>query len=254
MTGEKTKILGKIGDFEIGARWQWKLPLHMITLCVLVLILISLLLLVAGFFYLRIQFLQMSKIQSELQVQLEEVQRLKGEFAAIATQSHGISVPPASIRFKRGSSSRRVTAVHLERNVTYVNTGNSGIIGQWFPQYWSEPQYYLENIKLEEAKSSLIIQTTGLYIIYAQLCYATTKENNSFEVRLMNQGLSQKQSRTIAQCSAGTSNSDSEVTCFTSIVQVLESGDRVFLQQLQKNRHLLMNYGRSFMGVVKLSD
>jgi len=107
MTGEKTKILGKIGDFEIGARWQWKLPLHMITLCVLVLILISLLLLVAGFFYLRIQFLQMSKIQSELQVQLEEVQRLKGEFAAIATQSHGISVPPASIRFKRGSSSRR---------------------------------------------------------------------------------------------------------------------------------------------------
>ena len=64
-----------------------------------------------------------------------------------------------------------VTAVHLERNVTYVNTGNSGIIGQWFPQYWSEPQYYLENIKLEEAKSSLIIQTTGLYIIYAQVWY-----------------------------------------------------------------------------------
>ena len=62
-----------------------------------------------------------------------------------------------------------VTAVHLERNVTYVNTGSSGIIDHWYPQYWLKPQFYLENTEFEEANSSLVIQSTGLYIIYAQV-------------------------------------------------------------------------------------
>ena len=41
---------------------------------------------------------------------------------------------------------------------------------------------------------------------------------------------------------------------FFFAAQVLQAGDRVYLQQTQKNRHLLMNMGRSFMGVVKLFD
>jgi len=226
----------------------------MLTFCVCIFMIVLLLLLAVCFFYLWIQLHHISKIQSELIIKLEEVERLKVQMIANSNQSEEVSNHFQLKRSKRANSSKRVTAVHLERNVTYVNTGSSGIIDHWYPQYWLKPQFYLENTEFEEANSSLVIQSTGLYIIYAQLCYASTKENNSFEVRLMSQGLSKKQSRTIAQCSAGTSNSDSEVTCFTSIVQVLESGDRVFLQQLQKNRHLLMSHGRSFMGVVKLAD
>jgi len=142
----------------------------------------------------------------------------------------------------------------LERNVSYINTGTDGIIGRWAPHYWSEPEFYIKDFKLEEDNSSFLVQSTGLYLIYAQLCYASTTDNNSFEVRLMSQGLSFKQSITIAQCSAGTSYLNNEVTCFTSIVQVLKTGDRLFIQQMQKNRDVLMNYGRSFMGVVQFSN
>jgi hypothetical protein len=62
-----------------------------------------------------------------------------------------------------------------------------------------------------------------MFINYSQLCYASTKENNSFELRLMNQGgTSSQQSKIIAQCSAGTSILDNDVTCFTSVAQVLK--------------------------------
>jgi len=33
---------------------------------------------------------------------------------------------------------------------------------------------------------------------------------------------------------------------------MLQANDKVYLQQIQKNRHLLMNMGRSFLGIVKL--
>jgi len=254
MRGEKTKILGKIGDFEIGAKWQWKLSNYMFTFWFSIFIFVLLLLLVVGFIHQWMWFHQISKLQSELHAELEEVKRLKDEIESTTNQPNEVSNPPISRRFKRANLAGRVTAVHLERDVTYVNTGTNGIIGHWQPQYWSKPQFYLENIQLEKNNSSLVIQSTGLYIIYAQVCYATTKESSSFEVRVMSRGVSQKQSRKIAQCSLGSSDSDSEITCFTSLAQVLESGDRVFLQQLHKNQHLLMNDGRSFMGVVKLAD
>ena len=61
-----------------------------------------------------------------------------------------------------------------------------------------------------------------IYISLTQLCYASTKENNSFEVRLMSQGInSQAHSKIIAQCSAGSSMLGNDVTCYTSIAQVL---------------------------------
>ena len=61
-----------------------------------------------------------------------------------------------------------------------------------------------------------------IYISLTQLCYASTKENNSFEVRLMSQGInSQAHSKIIAQCSAGSSMLGNDVTCYTSIAQVV---------------------------------
>ena len=66
----------------------------------------------------------------------------------------------------------------------------------------------------------------------SQLCYAVTRENNSFEVKVMSEGRSRSESKVIAQCSAGTSSLADEVTCYTSVVQVRKLSDdnrRAFL-------------------------
>lgn len=142
-------------------------------------------------------------------------------------------------------TSRIVTAVHLERNVDFASTGSNGIIQRWHPQYWSPDNNSLvvESLKLEDHNSSLVIPSTGLYLIYAQvvksyflsyfhmivtwtcygyfqLCYAATRDNNSYEVRVINQGANSSQSKIIAQCSAGTTILDNDITCYTSVAQV----------------------------------
>lgn len=53
-----------------------------------------------------------------------------------------------------------------------------------------------------------------------QLCYAATKDNNSYEVRVISQGATSSQSKIIAQCSAGTTILDNDITCYTSVAQV----------------------------------
>ncbi len=143
-------------------------------------------------------------------------------------------------------TSHLVTAVHLERNVDFANTGSNGVIQRWHPQHWSPTNNSLvvESLKLEDHNSSLVIPSTGLYLIYAQvvksytcyfifhviliwicngyfkLCYAATRDNNSYEVRVINQGATSSQSKIIAQCSAGTTIHDNDITCYTSVAQV----------------------------------
>ena len=60
-------------------------------------------------------------------------------------------------------------AVHLERDVSYTETANDGIISHWFVHNWTDPAYNFENVLLEGSNSSLVIQNTGLYLIYAQV-------------------------------------------------------------------------------------
>lgn len=278
MKGEQSRILGTIGDFEIGAKWQWKFQFHTVTVCLLAILVALVAFIAVGCVCFWSQLaelsntrlelvetrLQMLEIQRTVQSELEQIRRLKQDLdAAINIQqltdpnyypaNDDGDVNRSKRSIAKGRGEHKITAVHLERNVSFAVTGSSGIISRWHPQYW-QPSFTPDNIQLDDHNSSLVIQTTGLYFIYAQLCYASTKENNSFELRLMNQGGTNSQSKIIAQCSAGTSILDNDITCFTSVAQVLQAGDRIFLQQLQKNRQLLMSMGRSFMGVIKLSN
>lgn len=61
-----------------------------------------------------------------------------------------------------------MTAVHLERrDVSFTATGSTGIINRWQPQY-SLPSI-VESVQLEDHNSSLVIPSTGLYLVYAQV-------------------------------------------------------------------------------------
>ncbi|XP_032783322.1 uncharacterized protein LOC116921182 isoform X1 [Daphnia magna] len=298
MEGENFKTLGTIGDYEIGAKWQWKFSAGTIqTFYLKTLLCISLVLMASTCIFFGLQSsrlldreaelhqisLTILKLQSEVQLELKEIRKLKAELSVESSTRESDEEDSPVIREKRSISKGsynskdtkpskakknsttdkkyhpnyntknappKVTAIHLERNVTFSVTGSNGIINRWHPQWLPSG---LESFELEDHNSSLVIPSTGLYLIYAQLCYAATKDNNSYEVRVINQGAASSHSKIIAQCSAGTTILDNDITCYTSVAQILQANDRVYLQQIQKHRHLLMSMGRSFLGIVKLS-
>ncbi|XP_057369277.1 uncharacterized protein LOC130690287 isoform X1 [Daphnia carinata] len=296
MEGENYKTLGKIGDYEIGAKWQWKFSAGTIqTFYLKTLLFLSLVLMASTCIILGLQFSRISdreaelqqisltilKLQSEVQLELKEIKQLKAELSVgsrerdddespVIREKRSISKGSYNSKDTKPSKAKKnsttdkkfhpnhntknapskVTAIHLERNVSFSVTGSNGIINRWHPQWLPAG---VESFQLEDHNSSLVIPSTGLYLIYAQLCYAATKDNNSYEVRVISQGADSSHSKIVAQCSAGTTILDNEITCYTSVVQILQANDKVYLQQIQKNRHLLMDKGRSFLGIVKLS-
>lgn len=59
----------------------------------------------------------------------------------------------------------------------------------------------------------------------------------------------------LAYCSSNavSSNSTSEVSCFTAVMYTLQAGDRIYVQQREKHRRLIMRSGHSFLGLIKFS-
>lgn len=278
LRSDQSKILGNLKDYEVAARVRWQVRVEPGLLWIMLLLL---LVLVSGLFYSHQQCQGLSGLRLEIKRELDELTRLKAELerglsewntstsrAKRQVKSSGGNGLFTKRKSRAGSSSSKGKksktkpavqdhqgrAVHLERDIVFTETGGNGVVNYWRPQPWAGAGFAFDDVHLEDRNSSLVVPKTGLYLVYAQLCYAVTRENNSFEVKVMSEGRSRSESKVIAQCSAGTSSLADEVTCYTSVVQVLQAGDRVYLQQTQKNRHLLMNMGRSFMGVVKLFD
>lgn len=79
----------------------------MLTFCVCIFMIVLLLLLAVCFFYLWIQLHHISKIQSELIIKLEEVERLKVQMIANSNQSEEVSNHFQLKRSKRANSSKR---------------------------------------------------------------------------------------------------------------------------------------------------
>ena len=55
----------------------------------------------------------------------------------------------------------------------------------WQPQNWFDNNYILDNIQMEDRGSSLIIQKTGLYLIYAQVMCHVINYSNSLIFQLI---------------------------------------------------------------------
>lgn len=53
----------------------------------------------------------------------------------------------------------------------------------------------------------------------------------------------------------GPHNSHStEISCYTSTVHSLKANDRIFIQQTEKNRTIILRDGHSFFGLVRLNN
>ncbi|CAD1472356.1 unnamed protein product, partial [Heterotrigona itama] len=125
---------------------------------------------------------------------------------------------------KRGKNKRRPKRSH--RRLVYI--------GPWVKSIRNSTQYNLNKFHLVEDKKSIEVTATGLYMISAQIFYFGERINYSYWVLLTSEGKSSTQK--LVKCSTASSSSAAEVSCYTSIITPLQRGDRVHIQQQERDR------------------
>ncbi|XP_076290666.1 uncharacterized protein LOC143214034 isoform X2 [Lasioglossum baleicum] len=125
-------------------------------------------------------------------------------------------------------------------------------IGPWVKSTKNNTQFSLNKFHLVEDKKSIEVTTTGLYMISAQIFYFGEPTNYSYWILLSSEGDSKTQK--LVKCSTASSTSATEVSCYTSVITSLQRGDRVHIQQQEKNRYINMREGHSYIQLVLLSN
>ncbi|XP_078045940.1 uncharacterized protein LOC144474681 isoform X2 [Augochlora pura] len=125
-------------------------------------------------------------------------------------------------------------------------------IGPWVKSTKNNTRYSLNKFHLVEDKKSIEVTATGLYMISAQIFYFGEPTNYSYWILLSSEGESKTQK--LVKCSTASSASATEVSCYTSVITLLQRGDRVHIQQQEKNRLINMREGHSYIQLVLLSN
>ncbi|KAK9297349.1 hypothetical protein QLX08_008918 [Tetragonisca angustula] len=125
-------------------------------------------------------------------------------------------------------------------------------IGPWVKSIRNNTQYNLNKFHLVEDKKSIEVTVTGLYMISAQIFYFGERINYSYWILLSSEGKSSTQK--LVKCSTASSSSATEVSCYTSIITPLQRGDRVHIQQQERDRLINMREGYSYIQLVLLSN
>lgn len=125
-------------------------------------------------------------------------------------------------------------------------------IGPWVKSVKNNTLYSLNKFHLVEDKKSIEVTATGLYMISAQIFYFGEPTNYSYWILLSSEGKSKTQK--LVKCSTASSASATEVSCYTSVITPLQRGDRVHIQQQEKDRLINMREGHSYIQLVLLSN
>ncbi|XP_043261324.1 uncharacterized protein LOC122402525 isoform X2 [Colletes gigas] len=125
-------------------------------------------------------------------------------------------------------------------------------IGPWVKSTKNDTQFSLTKFHLVEDKKSIEVTATGLYMISAQIFYFGEPTNYSYWILLSSEGKSRTQK--LVKCSTSSSTTATEVSCYTSVITQLQRGDRVHIQQQEKDRLINMREGHSYVQLVLLSN
>lgn len=157
---------------------------------------------------------------------------------------------PRSGRSKRDEGRGPLVATFVgaipEQHVT-----DTVFIGPWVRSAKNDTRYSLNKFHLVEDKRSIEVTQTGLYMISAQIFYFGEPTNYSYWILLNSEGKSNTQK--LVKCSTASSTSATEVSCYTSVITPLQRGDRVHIQQQEKDRLINMREGHSYIQLVLLS-
>ncbi|GLV41695.1 eiger [Carabus blaptoides fortunei] len=145
-------------------------------------------------------------------------------------------------------------AAHFKGSLPEIHIQNQGLVGPWYPDTSVSRQYKFPKFHLTEGQCSIEVTETALYLIYAQVYYITSSAVNSYTVFVRSEGSSDN--NVVARCSSIGPNSShiAEISCFTSTVYNLKTNDRIFIQQTEKNRTIILRDGHSFFGLVRLNN
>ncbi|XP_015522496.1 uncharacterized protein LOC107226253 isoform X3 [Neodiprion lecontei] len=131
-------------------------------------------------------------------------------------------------------------------------TDQGSVIGPWVKLTKDTSNYDLQRFHLTENSKSIEITVNGLYMITAQMFYFGKHTNYSYWILVNSEGESRTQK--ITKCSAVASTSANEVSCHTNVVLPLQKGDRVRIQQEERDRLINLREGLSYVQLVLLSN
>ncbi|KAJ1527806.1 hypothetical protein ONE63_007755 [Megalurothrips usitatus] len=189
-------------------------------------------------------------VYSVIRAKRETTQEISNGFKGIASSERKLPNGNAGRRGKQPS----FQAIHL-KGAHPEAVVEAGHVGPWFVDTKAVKDSRLSSsFQLREDGESVEVESSGLYFIYAQVYYLTSHALNSFTIKLAPKDTDN--SITLAYCSGNTvsTSSTSEVSCFTAAMHTLQVGDRIYVQQREKNRRLIMRSGHSFLGLVRFGN
>ncbi|XP_011308250.1 uncharacterized protein [Fopius arisanus] len=123
-------------------------------------------------------------------------------------------------------------------------------IGPWVKR--NETRYGFNKFHLVEDKRSIEVTANGLYMISAQIYYYGEKTHYSYWILLSSEGSST--TRKVIKCATVSAVSATEASCYTSVILPLRRGDRLHIQQQERNRLINLREGHSYVQVTLLSS
>ncbi|CAA9997471.1 unnamed protein product, partial [Nesidiocoris tenuis] len=124
-----------------------------------------------------------------------------------------------------------------------ADVGCPGLISPWFKDKTASGEFNLKNTTFREAKGSVVVPESGLYFIYAQVYYLTRNSSNSYSITVSDDLLRET---ILATCSSPP-NELGESSCYTATARALKKDDRLQLRQRERNRHILLRQGQTFL-------
>lgn len=111
---------------------------------------------------------------------------------------------------------------------------NQVYVGPWIKSKKDNGSYDFNKFYLAEENYSIEVTISGLYMISVQIFYFGKSTSHSYWVVLNSEGSSMKQK--LITC-ASASVSSSEISCYTGLTTYLRKGDRLSIQQQERNRY-----------------
>ncbi|XP_046998934.1 uncharacterized protein LOC124614828 isoform X4 [Schistocerca americana] len=171
---------------------------------------------------------------------------------AVAVESDGSQYGTHTLRRTKRSDWRGAAVAHFKGGQPETFIRDGGLVAPWFLDDAASGRFGFSAFQLKQGKAAVEVTESGLYYIYSQIHYLTSQVTNSYSLNLRHG--SQSNSSVLSYCSASSgSQTLNEVSCFTSVVRYLNSTDRIFIQQRDMNRRIILRDGYSYLGVVRLS-
>ncbi|XP_046618228.1 uncharacterized protein LOC124304162 isoform X4 [Neodiprion virginianus] len=158
----------------------------------------------------------------------------------------------ARTRIRRDNERRGPLVATFVGAIPEQHITDQGVIGPWVKLTKDTSNYDLQRFHLTENSKSIEITVNGLYMITAQMFYFGKHTNYSYWILVNSEGESRTQK--ITKCSAVASTSANEVSCHTNVVLPLRKGDRVRIQQEERDRLINLREGLSYVQLVLLSN